>query len=95
MVDFGGHLIPIGEPDCAESRTGSLQSSSGLSREVEVIDLTDDGPDDVFNDISDYMGEERRQAKEAVEQGEVTLAAEICMAQADPSPEYERARITS
>ena len=91
LIDFSGRLVPIGEPDHAESRTSSLPSSSGLSREVEVIDLTDDGPDDVFDDVPDYMGEERRQAEEAVERGEVTLAAEIRMAQADPSPEYERA----
>ena len=24
LVDFGGRLVPIGEPDCAESRTGNL-----------------------------------------------------------------------
>ena len=71
LVDFGSCLVPIGEPDRAESWTGSLPSSSGLSREVEVIDLTDDGSndvfDDVFDDVPDYMGEERRQAEEAVE----------------------------
>ena len=89
LVDFGGRLIPIGEPDRAESWMGSLLSSSGLSCEIEVIDLTDDGPNDVFNDIPDYMGEERRQAEEAVERGEVTMEVEIRMAQADPLPEYE------
>jgi hypothetical protein len=88
LIDFGGRLVPIGEPDRAESRTSS---STGLSREVEIIDLTDDGPDDVFDDVPDFMAEERRQAEEAVERGEVTSAAEIRMAQADPSPEYEHA----
>ena len=87
LIQFGGRLVPIGEPDRAESRSsGSGGSSTGLSREVEIIDLTDD-PDTIV----DYFGEEQRQAEEAVERGEVTTAAEIRMAQADPSPEYEDA----
>ena len=95
LVDFGGRLVPIGEPDRAEdSPSGSRSgSSTGLSHEVEIIDLTGD-PEviDLTNDpdtVADFGGEEQRQAEEAVERGEVTLAAELRMAQADPSPEYK------
>ena len=43
LMAFEGQLVPIGEPDCAES----------LAR--EIIDLTDDSEDDVL----DLSGEER------------------------------------
>ena len=89
LVPFEDRLIPIGNPDRAESRASG--SSTGLSREVEIIDLTDDGPEDVPDDLPDFGAEERRQAEEAITRGEVTLDLEVRLAQADPSPEYKSA----
>ena len=45
LIRFGGRLVPIGEPDRAEDRGSSgssVASSSGLTRSIEVIDLTAD-----------------------------------------------------
>ena len=73
LVGFQGRLVPIGEPDRAES----------LPR--EVIDLTDDSEDDVLN----LSSEEERQAREEERRGVLTFHAEVERAQADPAPEYE------
>ena len=48
LVGFQGRLVPIGEPDHAESPPR------------EIIDLTDDSEDDVLN----LSSEEERQARE-------------------------------
>ena len=53
LVGFQGRLVPIGEPDRAES----------LPR--EAIDLTDDSEDDIL----DLSSEEERQAREEVHRG--------------------------
>ena len=73
MVWFQGRLVPIGEPDHAESPPR------------EVIDLTDDCEDDVL----DLSSEEERQAREEERRGVLTFHAEVEHAWADPAPEYE------
>ena len=73
LVGFQGRLVPIGEPDCAES----------LPR--EIIDLTNDSKDDVL----DLSSEEEQQAREEERMGVLTFHAEVEHAQADPAPEYE------
>ena len=73
LVGFQGRLVPIGEPDRAES----------LPR--EIIDLTDDSEDDILN----LSSEEERQAREEVHRGVLTFHAEVERARADPAPEYE------
>ena len=73
LVGFQGRLVPIGEPDRAES----------LPR--EIIDLTNDSEDDVL----DLSSEEERQAREEERRGVLTFHAEVERAQADPAPEYE------
>ena len=59
LVGFQGQLVPIGEPDHAES----------LPR--EIIDLTDDSEDDVL----DLSSEEERQAREEERRGVLTFHA--------------------
>ena len=73
LVGFQGRLVPIGEPDRAES----------LPR--EIIDFTDDSEDDVL----DLSSEEERQAREEERRGVLTFHAEVECARADPAPEYE------
>ena len=73
MVRFQGQLVPIGEPDCAES----------LPR--EIIDLTDDSKDDVL----DLSSKEEQQAREEEHMGVLTFHAEVERARADPAHEYE------
>ena len=73
LVGFQGRLVPIGEPDRAESPPR------------EVIDLTDDSEDDILN----LSSEEERQAREEVRRGVLTFHAEVERAWADPAPEYE------
>ena len=73
LVGFQGWLVPIGEPDRAES----------LPR--EIIDPTDDSEDDVLN----LSSEEERQAREEERRGVLTFHAEVERARADPAPEYE------
>ena len=73
LVGFQGRLVPIGEPDRAES----------LPR--EIIDLTDNSKDDVL----DLSSEEEQQAREEERMGVLTFHAEVERAQADPAPEYE------
>ena len=73
LVMFQGQLVPIGEPDCAES----------LPR--EIIDLTDDSKDDVL----DLSSEEEQQVREEERMGVLTFHAEVERAWADPAPEYE------
>ena len=73
LVGFQGQLVPIGDPDRAES----------LPR--EIIDLTDDSEDDVL----DLSSEEERQAREEEHRGVLTFHAEVERARADPAPEYE------
>ena len=48
LVGFQGRLVPIGEPDCAESPPR------------EIIDLTDNSKDDVLN----LSSEEEQRARE-------------------------------
>ena len=73
LVGFQGQLVPIGEPDCAESPPR------------EVIELTDDSENDVLN----LSSEEEQQAREEERMGVLTFHAEVERAQADPAPEYE------
>ena len=73
LVGFQGRLVPIGEPDHAES----------LPR--EIIDLTDDSKDDVLN----LSSEEEQQAREEERMGVLTFHAEVECARADPAPEYK------
>ena len=73
LVGFQGRLVPIGEPDCAES----------LPR--EIIDLTDNSKDDVL----DLSSEEEQQAREEERMGVLTFHAEVERARADPALEYE------
>ena len=73
LVGFQGRLVPIGEPDRAES----------LPR--EIIDLTDDSEDDVL----DLSSEEEQQARKEERMGVLTFHAEVERAWADPAPEYE------
>ena len=72
-VRFQGRLVPIGEPDCAESPPR------------EVIDLTDDSEDDILN----LSSKEEQQAREEERMGVLTFHAEVERARADPAPEYE------
>ena len=73
LAGFQGWLVPIGEPDRAESPPR------------EIIDLTDDFEDDVL----DLSSEEERQAREEEHRGVLTFHAEMERAWADPAPEYE------
>ena len=73
LVGFQGRLVPIGEPDHAESPPR------------EIIDLTDDSEDDVL----DLSSEEEQQAREEECMGVLTFHAEVERAWADPAPEYE------
>ena len=73
LVGFQGQLVPIGEPDCAESPPR------------EVIDLTDDSEDDVL----DLSSKEEQQAREEERMGFLTFHAEVERARADPAPKYE------
>ena len=73
LVGFQGQLVPIGEPDCAESPPR------------EIIDLTDNSKDDVL----DLSSKEEQQAREEECRGVLTFHAEVERAQADPAPEYE------
>ena len=73
LVRFQGRLVPIGEPDRAESPPR------------EIIDLTDDSKDDVLN----LSSEEEQQAREEERMGVLTFHAEVECARADPAPEYE------
>ena len=73
LVGFQGWLVPIGEPDRAES----------LPR--EIIDPTNDSEDDVL----DLSSEEEQQAREEERMGVLTFHAEVEHARADPAPEYE------
>ena len=73
LVGFQGRLVPIGEPDRAESPPR------------EIIDLTDDSEDDVL----DLSSEEEQQAREEECMGVLTFHAEVECARADPAPEYE------
>ena len=73
LVGFQGRLVPIGEPDSAESPPR------------EIIDLTDDSEDDVL----DPSSEEERHTREEERRGVLTFHAEVEHAQADPAPEYE------
>ena len=61
FVGFQGRLVPIGEPDHAES----------LPR--EIIDLTDDSEDDVL----DLSSEEEQQAREEEHMGVLTFCHEL------------------
>ena len=72
-VGFQGRLVPIGEPDRAESPPR------------EIIDLTDNSKDDVLN----LSSEEEQQAREEECRGVLTFHAEVEHARADPASEYE------
>ena len=73
LVGFQGRLVPIGEPDHAES----------LPR--EIIDLTDNSEDDIL----DLSSEEEQQVREEECRGVLTFHTEVEHARADPAPEYE------
>ena len=73
LVRFQGRLVPIGEPDSAES----------LPR--EIIDLINDSKDDILN----LSSKEEQQAREEERMGVLTFHAEVECARADPAPEYE------
>src|SRR5258708_3571125 len=92
MVEYGGRLVPIGEPAPSSMPTSSgsgRSSGTGLSiqfssGEGEVVDETEDEEEEVV----DLGEEEEEQAREAARNGIETLAAEIRRARADPAPEY-------
>ena len=67
LVGFQGRLVPIGEPDRAESPPR------------EIIDLTDDSEDDVL----DLSSEEEQQVREEECMGVLTFHAEVERAWAD------------
>ena len=73
LVGFQGWLVPIGEPDCAESPPR------------KIIDLTNDSEDVVLN----LSSEEKQQAREEERMGVLTFHAEVERARADPASEYE------
>ena len=73
LVRFQGQLVPIGEPDRAES----------LPR--EITDLTNDSEDDVLN----LSSKEEQQVREEERMGVLTFHAEVEHARADLAPEYE------
>ena len=73
LVGFQGRLVPVGEPDRAESPPR------------EIIDLTDNSKDDIL----DLSSEEERQAREEERRGVLTFHTEVECARADPAPEYE------
>ena len=73
LVGFQGWLVPIGEPDCAESPPR------------EIIDLTNDSKDDILN----LSSEEEQQARQEECRGALTFHAEVEHARADPALEYE------
>ena len=70
---FKGWLVPIGEPDHAESPPRG------------ITDLTDNSKDDVLN----LSSEEEQQAREEECRGVLTFHTEVERARADPAPEYE------
>ena len=85
LTEFQGHLVPIGELDCAKDLP---------VREVEVIDLT--GEPEVIDlaggpAVIDLLGEEEEQALEEIRRGVITFDVEVRAMRADPSPEYEEA----
>ena len=82
LVEFQGRLVPIGEPDRAESPPRSVEVID-LTGEPEVINLTG-GPA-----VIDLAGEEEEQALEEIERGVIMFDAEVRTARADPAPEYE------
>ena len=73
FIGFQGWLVPIGEPDRAESPPR------------EIIDLTDDSEDDVL----DLSSEEEQQVREEERRGILTFHTEVERAHADPAPEHE------
>ena len=73
LVGFQGWLVPIGEPDHAESPPR------------EIIDLTDNSEDDIL----DLSSEEEQQVREEERMGVLTFHAEVERARADLAPEYE------
>jgi hypothetical protein len=76
LVEYDGRLVPIGTVE-------------------EPIDLTDDSddivPDSEGGEVVDLAEEEEAQARDARYRGELTFHAEVEVARADPSPEYEPA----
>ena len=70
LAEFKGQLVPIGEPNCAESPPR------------EIIDLTDDSKDGVL----DLSSEEEQQAREEERRGVLTFHTEVEHARADPAP---------
>ena len=73
LVGFQGRLVPIGEPDRAESPPR------------EIIDLINNSKDDIL----DLSSEEEQQAREEERMGVLTFHAEVEHARADPAPEYK------
>ena len=71
LVRFQGWLVPIGEPDRAESPPR------------EIIDLTNDSKDDVLN----LSSKEEQQAREEEHMGVLTFHAKVEHARADPVPD--------
>ena len=82
MVEFKGRLVPIGEPDHAESPPRSIEIID-LTGEPEVINLTG-GPA-----VVDLASKEEEQVLEEIERGVIMFDAEVRAARADPAPEYE------
>ena len=82
LVEFEGQLVPIVEPDHAES----------LPRSIEVIDLTGEPKVIDLNGgpaVIDLAGEEEEQVLEEIARGVVTFDVEVWAARADPALEYE------
>ena len=85
LTEFQGHLVPIGEPDCAKDLPVRDVKVINLTGEPEVIDLTGGLA------VIDLSGEEEEQALEEIRRGVIMFDAEVRAVRVDPLPEYEEA----
>ena len=85
LTGFQGHLVPIGEPNCAEDLPVREVEVINLTGESEVIDLTGGLA------VIDLFGEEEEQALEEIRRGVITFDVEVRATRVDPLPEYEEA----
>ena len=85
LTEFWGHLVPIGEPDHAESPPVREVEVTDPTSEPEVIDLTG-GPA-----MINLSGEEEEQALEEIRRGVIMFDVEVQAARVDPLPDYEEA----
>ena len=85
LTEFQGHLVPIGEPDRAESPPVREVEVINLTGEPEVIDLTGGLA------MIDLLGEEEEQTLEEIRRGVIMFDAEVWAARAGFLPEYGEA----